>query len=385
MAFIDNNTIIFNADGSVNIPQRANATIPSSPTVGQVIYNTDTRTMQIYDGVWKTAADARTSSFLTRQIITTSYVCGGYKDSTPWKNVNRMVHATDVCTNLGDQIVNSGAYISGACNLTRGWFWGVNGTVGGANNTTVGFNMATETSIAYDSSKNTTTARDDPGTVFKEHLWAFIMGGGSALIDMFQMTTETMMGSVSQATLGHGFAESFTSDGGSSAISGETHGYVYGGTSGRVNFTTATVYSNSVATDWMVAINSQLNWPLRMYRPDGGTGFLSTSGQQKGINSKLGKGYFGNEGTYNGGYNLRRINFATDTNLGNVAKPVGNSGEENFDMGQAHQYMLGMYDGAQNNRGWKFSYSTESGSELGAGSIRTGVPGGSSGHCVWKG
>ena len=119
--------------------------------------------------------------------------------------------------------------------------------------------------------------------------------------------------------------------------------------------------------------------------PNGGTGFLATSGQQKGINSKLGKGYFGNEGTYNGGYNLRRINFATDTNLGNVAKPVGNSGEENFDMGQGWQYMMGMYDGAQNNRGWKFNYSTESGSELGSGSVRTGVAGGSSGHCVWKG
>lgn len=62
-----------------------------------------------------------------------------------------------------------------------------------------------------------------------------------------------------------------------------------------------------------------------------------------------------------------------------------NSGEENLDMGQAHQYMMGMYDGAQNNRGWKWTYATNSGSELGSGSVRTGVPGGSSGHCVWRG
>jgi hypothetical protein len=54
-------------------------------------------------------------------------------------------------------------------------------------------------------------------------------------------------------------------------------------------------------------------------------------------------------------------------------------------MGQGWQYMMGMYDGAQNNRGWKFNYTTEAGSELGSGSVRTGVPGGSSGHCVWKG
>jgi len=55
-------------------------------------------------------------------------------------------------------------------------------------------------------------------------------------------------------------------------------------------------------------------------------------------------------------------------------------------MGQDHQYMLGMYgNSVQNNRGWKFNYYTDSGYELGAGSIRTGVPGGSSGHCAWRG
>jgi len=385
MAFKDNNNPIINNDGSFNVPVKAEAARPASPVVGQVIYNRDKNLLEIYDGVWKPAFDVRSSSFLTRQVITTSYVCGGYKDGTPWKNVNRMVHATDVCTNLGDQLAASGAYISGACNLTRGWFWGMNNAVSGANNTTAGFDMATETSIALDASKNTTTARDDPGTLFKEHTWAFIFGGGSALIDMFMMTTETMMGSVSQSTLGYGTNDTFTSDAGTSAISGEAHGYVYGGTSARVNFSTGTVYANAADTAWMVMIKNQTNWPLRLYLPSGGTGFLSTSGQQKGINSKLAKGYFGNEGTYNGGYNLRRINFATDTSLGTVSKPIGNSGEENFDMGQGWQYMLGMYDGAQNNRGWKFSYSTESGSELGAGSVRTGVSGGSSGHCVWKG
>ena len=107
-------------------------------------------------------------------------------------------------------------------------------------------------------------------------------------------------------------------------------------------------------------------------------------GQQKGICSKVTKGYAGNEGTYNGGYNLRRWNYYTEMQDGTTAKPIGNCGEENFDMGQDWQYMISMYDGLQNNRGWKFSYSTDSGYELGAGSIRTGVPGASSGHCGWR-
>jgi hypothetical protein len=110
---------------------------------------------------------------------------------------------------------------------------------------------------------------------------------------------------------------------------------------------------------------------------------VQTNGQQKGISSKWGKGYMGNEGTYNEGYNLRRYVAATDS-YWTVSKPVGNSGEENFDMGQNWQYMMGMYNGAQNNVGWKFTYSSDTGYELGSGSVRTGVPGGSSGHGFWK-
>ena len=91
----------------------------------------------------------------------------------------------------------------------------------------------------------------------------------------------------------------------------------------------------------------------------------------------------GNEGTYNAGYNLRHYTSATDSYY-TISKPIGNSGEENFDMGQNWQYMMGMYDGAQNNRGWKFTYASDSGYELGSGSVRTGVPGGSSGHCFFK-
>ena len=168
------------------------------------------------------------------------------------------------------------------------------------------------------------------------------------------------------------------------AISTDTHGYAYGSSLAvKLMFSTTTT---AVISPMLLktSTNPSSDGTVRL----GGTytsGSMLTHPQQKGMSSKLQKGYIGNEGTYNGGYNLRRISFVTDTSLGTIAKPIGNSGEENFDMGQAHQYMMGMYDGAQNNRGWKFSYSTESGAELGAGSLRTGIAGGSSGQCVWKG
>ena len=99
--------------------------------------------------------------------------------------------------------------------------------------------------------------------------------------------------------------------------------------------------------------------------------------------SKLGYAYCGNEGGYNGGYNLRRWNLLTDTNIGTFAKPQPNCGEENFTMGQNHQYMLGNYDGVQNNESWKIVYATDTGS-LPAGLSPTAHAGQSSGHCAWR-
>jgi hypothetical protein len=99
----------------------------------------------------------------------------------------------------------------------------------------------------------------------------------------------------------------------------------------------------------------------------------------------VGKGYCGNEGSYNGGYNLRRWSNATDTNIGNVAKPHPNCGEENFAMGQDWQYMLGNYDGTgQNNSSWQLIYATDTGSNAVTGLAPRVNAGTSSGHCGWR-
>jgi hypothetical protein len=351
MAFKINTTTVADTTGWV-APNFATASRPASPVQGQVIYNTDLKKMEIYDGgYWKQLTDSN-RPYLYRTIITNSYVMGGYQSSSPWKNVNRMTHSSDVCTNLGDKLTYGASYVSGACSLTKGYLWGVTDTYPGSTNTVEAFNMSTETNAgtSFGTMRN---ARDDSGTVFKEHYFAYIAGGGTADVDVFNLTNETMY------VNNTGPDASGTDDG--SGMSDENAAYLYT-TAGQVKFLFSTTVAYGV-TD---------------------TNVKNAHGQQKGINSKIGKGWGGNEGSWNGGYNLRRWSFATDTNLGTVAKPIGNSGEENFDMGQDKQYMMGCYDGAQNNRGWKFTYSTESGSELGSGSVRTGVAGGSSGHCVWR-
>ena len=153
---------------------------------------------------------------------------------------------------------------------------------------------------------------------------------------------------------------SITSTLGMSGFSDENYGYGYGSESGnKCHF--ATDVFETRATSW------------------------SASGQQKGISSKVGKGYCGNEGTYQGGYNLRRWDAFTETNIGNVAKPRGNCGEENFAMGQDWQYMLGCYGSSlQNNDSWKMYYQTDTGVLNPAGLPPAVNAGTSSGHCAWR-
>jgi len=328
---------------------------PANPPTGLVFFNTERGYLEVYDGAdWRPVSQER--DFLNRQIITTSFVMGGYVSSSPWKNVNTMVHATDVCTNNGDVIPYAQAYTSGACSLTVGYLWGADDLWPGTSTQTSAFNMYTYTGITGNNMRN---ARNDSGTVNKEHDYAWIVGGGPTDVDVINLSTDTMMG-----------AQGITATAGDTATQGSV------GCHSDEN--AAMIWT---ATDVGQKFTFATGTPIATVTSAGAAGY---HGQQKGISSKVGKGYGGNEGSYQGGYLYRRWSYATDTNIGNVSKPYGDSGEENYDMGQTHQYMLGMYNGAQNNLGHKFTYATDSGITLGAGSVRTGVPGGSSGACAWR-
>ncbi len=74
----------------------------------------------------------------------------------------------------------------------------------------------------------------------------------------------------------------------------------------------------------------------------------------------------------------------TNSTSGTIGKPVGNSGEENFSMGQDHQYMTGMFNGLQNNISWRFNYGSESGFQGGSSMEPKGQAGQSSAVCAWR-
>ena len=300
------------------------------------------------NGKTKTKGGRFFTEFKYRQIINYGYVGCGYKNSSPWKNVHKTVVSTDQTTNIGTLMQYAAAYSSGACSLNIFYMWATADSFPGTTTQTSATNMFTESSYSLTSAMNTIDARDDCETVFQESDRCWISGGGNSSVDRFNLWTETMASS----TLGGGLS------GFLAAFSDQYYGY-WGNESGSQKITYATETFAS-STSWF------------------------SHSQQKGISSKIRKGYCGNEGDYAGGNNLRRWFFPTDTNIGNVTKPDTNCGEENFTMGQDWQYMLGQYNGAQNNNNWKFYYATDSGTANVAGLSPTAQAGQSSGHCAWR-
>jgi hypothetical protein len=289
-------------------------------------------------------------SFLLRQIIAAGYVHAGYKDASPWRNVARINHSNDTFTNLGDVLQYIHAYAGGFSNADKAWITrGVPNWLPATTNVST-FNMRTETTFGGNYSAPEAIA--DCDGMWQEQLrgWMYAHGASSNRM-RFNLVTEAWISSL---------GGNLTSGGsGHATAAHETRGWAWadGNTSSNARSTTFATETEAV------------------------TNVYGNYGQQKGISSKLSYVYAGNEGDYAGGNNLRRFNVATETNVGNVAKPIGNSGEENFDMGQEKQFMAGMYNGLQNTRSWRFNYTTDSGYEI---TGPAGTPGRSSGYCSWR-
>ena len=349
-------------------PKGPKSARPTNPISGSLFLEESgehTSYLMVYTGVsnidsgWErvSAQEHESTNFKFRQIINYSYLAGGYKSSSPWKNVHKSVHATDQTSHVGELLDYPASYTSGACNKSIFFVWSVNtdgafkgpGTRDGV--TTSSINMITDTKYASQAKHNIQYDRSDCGTIHKETEFAWIIGGNRTEVDKFNLSSETTITNYGVTSINGGA--------GVGAFSDENHGYAWSnGGNIKMNFTTETITT--------------------------GTAQWGAHGQQKGISSKVSKGYAGNEGSYNGGYNLRRWDLTTDTNVGNIAKIDQNIGEENFSMGQDFQYMLGNYNGVQNNNSWKLYYRTDTGT-LNPTGLSPGVNGGtSSGHCGWR-
>lgn len=273
--------------------------------------------------------------WIYRQIISTIYMAGGYKDSQLWSNVNRFPRATETCTNLGDGTIDNFHYKSGMCDDTRLHIFNVN--------TTTTFNMVSEVKVNGVGAPG--YACGNTATVFApDRNRSYTVGEG--VNNCFRFTASTN----SFATIGGGQGSSAT------GMSGFDRGLVWGdGGTRRIVFATEAQAAGVVAA--------------------------GAHHQQKGMSAKTGFGYGGNEGTYENGFNWRKINITNETNVGTFAKPQ-ESGEENYAMAQDRGYVLGQFNGAQNNICMRVIYSNDATATLGT--TVQGHAGASSGHCGWK-
>jgi len=322
-------------------------------------------------------------TFLTRMVITSGYVAAGYRGGVAWRNVNKLNQSTDITTNLGDIIQEAGSYTKGAQTKNTAYIFSTNGTGTqgvGAFTSTSCFNMRNDTSMTKNNSMNSGSTIGDASTLYAPasdggYTYAYANGNiGNSEIQKFNMTTE-----VFTAGLGTSLDQGGT---GAGSHFGETFGYWWAeGASASADNTAAGKRKFVFATEAESTVSGAAP---------------ANHGQQKGLMSKVGYGYGGNEGGYGGGRYFRKWNYATENSVGTPQKPIWWSGEENYLMGQTAGYVLGVYSDTaggnvsaqtQVNDSGKYVYATDVGT-MGASSMwptGTATGTGNSGECCGGG
>lgn len=334
-----------NDTGFLTLPQGSSNT---TGTQGQLRYNAAKQGFEYYTtqqgGLWTTAL----SPYLTRTVLTTGYLQGGYAASVVWNNTNKIVYATDTTTNLGDNSQEAGHnYQSSACNNTRGFTWGASNAHCTASSNVICFNMRTEQSITSGYTRTWPYSHVNTGTVYQEEFTCWVTSSYSSnAIYEWNLTTETL--GTQQGSCGGQWGHSH-----------ENYGVFYGG-SATFTFTFST----------------RTNTTRPGSAPAG-------DGVQHVMPFKNAMHYGGRES--NPSTNWRQTNMltntATDANLG--GKP-NVSGEENMMMAQDWGYCLGFYNGTHVNTSYRMNYAVWSGYSTPSTTEPKGKTGNSSATMIWR-
>lgn len=327
---------------------------PNSPSVGND-YTSPAGVTYLYDSnsSWTTTGDTQTvnpfgtNPFKYRSIYTRGYVAGGYKDSTPWRNVNRTAHATDVTTNIGDILDRNAAYVDGSYNDYYQYIYATDNSWPGTGTYTSSINMVTETGRTNQSAWNTTQDQGgygDSGVIINSNLTMAWILCTSNIVDKHNLVTEIMYAA------GAGGSNVGTAGDWVCAWYGEFYGWVKQSSSGsrnhKIEFSTET---------WSAA---------------GLT--VGTDGWGKALKTKDGYAYVKNGGNITP--SAWKINDTTGANI-RTDLSFNNAGEENYQTGQNWGYCLGEYNGAQNNNTYKVTHGTDTYTVLGSASQPKGHDG----------
>jgi hypothetical protein len=311
---------------------------PSSPSVGDQ-YVTSNK-IYYYDssGSWSATAETQSvnpafaNPFKYRTIYTHGYVGGGYKDSSPWRNVNRTVHTTDVTTNLGDLLDYNPAYVDGSYSDYYQYIYASSTSWPGTGTYTTSFSMVTESSRTHNSEWDTKSSYGgygDVGVIINSNLTLAWILGNQTNIDKHNLVTEVMYA------------------GGLGGVAG---------TAGDFVCTWYGQYYGWVKHNYEGSRNNKIEFATETW--SAGSLSVGTDGWGKALPTKDGKAYVKNVG--NIGTSTYTINDTTGVNINTGLNMPESCGEENFQTGQNWGYSLGNYNGAQNNNSHKFIHSTDS-------------------------
>lgn len=292
---------------------------------------------------WTTRKEVEINNnrFKYRSIYTRGYVSGGYKNSSPWRNVNRTVHATDTTTNLGDLLDRNAAYtMAGYSDYNKYIYNSVSGgTHASLGNYTNSISMVNEVGRAHSSTwdtPNSFTGYGDLSVVLDPGLVnAYLIGGGYNACK-HNLVTEVMGA--------HGSAGNYSSSENLS-FQGEKYGWHF-------------------STNSPGSINLKFEFKTETYSA-GGLSLGTNDGWGKALSTKDGWAYV--KASPNIGSAIHKVSDVTGSNLRtDLVTPDGNAGEENYQSGQEHGYCLGHYNGAQNNNTYKIAHPTDTLTSLGS-------------------
>lgn len=348
MANLKNTTI--NDTGFLNLP---NDTSTTAGTPGQVRYDPANHRMEFYHTRDNARWEPMMNPFLTRQIVTTGYLHGGYAASSAWNNTNRIVYATDTTINLGDNTQEwAHNYQSCVFNRTRNFTLGAGNGHCIASTNVACFDMRTETAQTSAYGRTFPVSNVNSGTVQKEEFFGWWQNASySANIYELNLTVEqTYVSLGSIATMG----------GQLWGTNHENYGIFWNsGGSGSTNFVFATRTNSS----------------------RGGTS-PSGDGYQHTIMFKQGVHLAGREG--NPSSNWRKTNFFTNSSFDALGSKPYYSGEENNLTAQDWGYAIGWYQGSHVNTAFKFIYATDAQHGTNSSMEAKGKAGNSSGTMSWR-
>ena len=329
-----------------------------------------------YMGATGSDTTINTTSWEYRSIYTHGYLAAGYKGANPWRSVNKTWHATEVTMYCGEQIAFTQGYTNGCWSDHNAYI------IAGA-----GFSVATPIICSY--SLTNGSMRTFTAGTFQSGTAPYGYVGNDPKNEGILYGTADSQGVGGMSMEVARLDPPATND-----IKGQ-HGYMTGGgsaTCSKLHFPTEVMYNTTAAPydgrgdasygesigwfKWAGSFARQ-NWPTDTWST-GGWSVPSTDLHSKMMGSK--KGFFYCEAGNNVTLPKSKINQSSGATISTFNK-VRSYGESNNEDGQDNGYVMGHFDGQQNNHTIRQSYSTDIEVTLGAAAMPKGHYGQSSGAC----